>query len=315
MADGDLRYRLLRQMLLLLLVLSPCLSAVSATVPFSEYQKQEWQVEDGLPQSELRAITQVPGGRLLIATYGGVASFDGLRFSPIHVDATDRAASEAVNSLLVSRRGDLWIGTDDRGIIRQTAGTAINVSEQAGLYQERIRGLFEDSTGTIWAATDDGIERITVHGGTQSVQLLAKLGPVSGDITTPFAEDGHGGIFALTSDGVFHLTARGLHTHVLEHHELHNKITGDAVAIYYDRRGVLWIGLRDGLVRLIPSVGKAARKAGDEYTQEVVAGFKKEVTALVGDSPGEYMGRYDQPGIVPRLWFEFFLLDNQRWPG
>jgi hypothetical protein len=95
----------LRQMLLLPLALSPCLAAVSATVPLSEYQKQEWQVEDGLPQSELRAITQIPGGRLLIATYGGVASFDGLRFSPIHVDATDPAASEAVNSLLVSRGG------------------------------------------------------------------------------------------------------------------------------------------------------------------------------------------------------------------
>jgi signal transduction histidine kinase/ligand-binding sensor domain-containing protein len=297
MADEDLRHRLFRQMLLLLLVLSPCLSAVSATVSLSEYQKQEWQVEDGLPQSELRAITQVPGGRLLIATYGGVASFDGLRFSPIHVDATDRAASEAVNSLLVSRSGDLWIGTDDRGIILQTAGAAINVSEQAGLYQERIRGLFEDSTGTIWAATDDGIERITVHGGTQTVQLLAKLGPVSGDITTPFAEDGHGGIFVLTSDGVFHLTSRGVHTHVVEHHELHNKATGDAVAIYYDRRGVLWIGLRDGLVRLTPSPGKATRNAGDEYTQEAVAGFKKEVTALVGDNQGNMWVGTDDQGL------------------
>src|SRR5271155_2718515 len=120
----------LRQMLLLQLAVSCCFPAMSATVRLSEYQKQEWQVEDGLPQGEVRAITQVPGGRLLIATYGGVASFDGLRFSPIHVDATDRAASEAVNALLVSRSGDLWIGTDDRGIIRQTAGAAINVSEQ-----------------------------------------------------------------------------------------------------------------------------------------------------------------------------------------
>ena len=239
-------------------------------------------MEDGLPQSELRAITQVPGGRLLIATYGGVASFDGLRFSPIRVDAKDPAASEPVNSLLLSRSGDLWIGTDDRGIIRQTAGTAVNVSEQAGFYQERIRGLFEDARGTIWAATHDGIQRITVRGGTQSVELLDRLGPVSGDITTPFAEDGHGGIFVLTSDGVFHLTARGVHTHILEHHQLHHKTTGDAVGIYYDRRGVLWIGLRDGLLRLTPSAGKGA----EEYTQEDVPGFRSEVTALVGDYQG-----------------------------
>jgi signal transduction histidine kinase/ligand-binding sensor domain-containing protein len=249
-------------------------------VRLSEYQKQEWQVEDGLPQSELRAITQVPGGRLLIATYGGVASFDGLRFSPIRVDAKDPAASEPVNSLLLSRSGDLWIGTDDRGIIRQTAGTAVNVSEQAGFYQERIRGLFEDATGTIWAATHDGIERITVHGGTQSVELLDRLGPVSGDITTPFAEDGRGGIFVLTSDGVFHLTARGVHTHILEHHQLHHKKKGDAVGIYYDRRGVLWVGLRDGLVRLIPGKGT------DEYTQEEVPEFRSEVTVLAGDYQG-----------------------------
>jgi signal transduction histidine kinase/ligand-binding sensor domain-containing protein len=264
-----------------LLVLGPgcCLPAVSATVQLSEYQKQEWQVEDGLPQSELRAITQVPGGRLLIATYGGVASFDGLRFSPIRVDAKDPAASEPVNSLLLSRSGDLWIGTDDRGIIRQTAGTAVNVSEQAGFYQERIRGLFEDAAGTIWAATHDGIQRITVHGGTQSIELLNQLGPVSGDITTPFAEDGRGGIFVLTSDGVFHLTSRGVHTHILEHHQLHHKTTGDAVGIYYDRHGVLWVGLRDGLVRLTPSAGKGTEK----YTQEEVPGFRYEVTALVGD--------------------------------
>ncbi len=282
-------------MVLLLLAINGCLPARSANVRLSEYQKQEWQVEDGLPQSELRAITQVPGGRLLIATYGGVASFDGLHFGPIRVDPKDPAASEPVNALLVSRSGDLWIGTDDRGIIRQTGGAAINISEQAGFYQERIRGLFEDSTGTIWAATHDGIERITVHGGTQSIELLDKLGPVSGDITTPFAEDGRGGIFVLTSDGVFHLTARGVHTHVLQHHELHHLRTGDAVAIYYDRRGVLWVGLRDGLVRLTPSVGRTTRTAGDEYTQEVVPGFSNEVTALVGDYQGNmWVGTHNQ---------------------
>jgi len=280
----------LRRILLFLLAVSCCLRAISATVRLSEYQKQEWQVEDGLPQSELRAITQVPGGRLLIATYGGVAAFDGLHFSPIRVDAKDPAASEPVNCLLVSRSGDLWIGTDDRGIIRQTAGAAINVSEQAGFYQERIRGLFEDSSGTIWAATHDGIERITVHGSTQSIELLDQLGPVSGDITTPFAEDGRGGLFVLTSAGVFHLTARGVHTHVLQHHQLHHLSTGDAVAIYYDRHGILWIGLRDGLVRLTPT-----HKTGAEYTQEIVPGFKNEVTALVGDYHGDmWVGTYNE---------------------
>ncbi|HTZ58366.1 MAG TPA: two-component regulator propeller domain-containing protein [Acidobacteriaceae bacterium] len=280
------RRTLLPWLVLVLLAQGGVLSAAAANVRLSEYQKQEWQVEDGLPQSELRAITQVPGGRLLIATYGGVASFDGLHFSPIRVDAKDPAASEPVNALLVSRSGDLWIGTDDRGLIRQSGGTAINVSEQAGFYQERIRGLFEDSTGVIWAATNDGIQRITIHGSSQSIELLDNLGPVSGDITTPFAEDGHGGIFVLTSDGVFHLTQHGMHTHVIAHHQQHHLRTGDAVAIYRDRHNVLWVGLRDGVVRLVPVTGKAGRQGGEEYLQEAVPGFKNEVTALVSDYQG-----------------------------
>jgi signal transduction histidine kinase/ligand-binding sensor domain-containing protein len=275
-------------------MLSCALPAVCEQIELSQYQKQEWQVEDGLPQSELRAITQVPGGRLLIATYGGVASFDGLHFSPIRVDAQDPAASEAVNSLLVSRSGDLWLGTDDRGIIRQTGSAAINVSEQAGFFGERIRGLFEDSTGTIWAATHDGIERITIHGSTQTVELLAKLGPVSGDITTPFAEDGRGGIFVLTSNGLFHLSAGTEHAHALEHHKLHHVGTGDAVGIYCDRTGVLWVGLRDGLIRMTPTE-KAPGKTRAEYKQEVISGFKKEVTSLVGDVRGNlWVGTYNQ---------------------
>jgi ligand-binding sensor domain-containing protein/signal transduction histidine kinase len=264
-------------------VLLCCPGLVAATINLSEYQKQEWQVEDGLPQSQLRAIAQVPGGHLLIGTYGGMASFDGLRFSPIQVDGKDGAASEAVNALLVSRNGNLWIGTDGRGVIRQTAHGSINVSEQAGLYDERVRGLLEDAEGNIWAATQSGIERISVLEETQSVHLLSQLGPVSGDIVTPFAEDGRGGLFILTSQGLFHSTARGVHRHVLEGHQLHHTAMGDAVAIYQDRDGILWVGLRDGLVRLVPAI---AHKDSDEYAQEPVPGFGNVVTTLTGDHEG-----------------------------
>src|ERR1700761_4132298 len=49
----------------------------------SEYQKQNWQVEDGLPESNVRQIAQAPDGRLLLATFSGVLTFDGQRFGTI----------------------------------------------------------------------------------------------------------------------------------------------------------------------------------------------------------------------------------------
>jgi hypothetical protein len=52
-----------------------CLMAVVAhaasaptTLRLSEYQKQDWQVEDGLPENYVRMITQRPDGVLLLAT-------------------------------------------------------------------------------------------------------------------------------------------------------------------------------------------------------------------------------------------------------
>ena len=55
------------------------LHAGTATRALSEYQKQDWGVEDGLPQGNVRTIVQDPTGVLLIGTGGGMATFDGLR--------------------------------------------------------------------------------------------------------------------------------------------------------------------------------------------------------------------------------------------
>jgi hypothetical protein len=51
-------------------------TAVYAAPPISalirsEYQKQNWQVEDGLPENNIRMIAQRPDGALLLATASG----------------------------------------------------------------------------------------------------------------------------------------------------------------------------------------------------------------------------------------------------
>jgi hypothetical protein len=67
----------------------------------------------------------------------------------MQVDAQDTVASEAVNAVLYERHGDFGLA--------QTAAesfatwlqqmTPVNVREQAGLFQERVRGMFEDDQG------------------------------------------------------------------------------------------------------------------------------------------------------------------------
>jgi ligand-binding sensor domain-containing protein/signal transduction histidine kinase len=236
--------------------------ASPATQALSEYQKQDWGVEDGLPQGNVRTIVQDASGRLLIGTGGGMTTFDGLRFTPVRVDAHDPVANEPVNAVLYSRSGDLWIGTDDRGVIHRKGGRAIHVSEDAGLTQERVRDMVEDRDGVIWVGTQNGVERIVG----ERIECLTALGLVPGDFTTSFAEDGAGGMFIVTVKGLFHWTKGAARAVTLHHPEL-----GVVTAVYSDSGGPVWVGMQHGLLKLIN--GK----------DEVVPGTHGPVSAILAD--------------------------------
>jgi signal transduction histidine kinase/ligand-binding sensor domain-containing protein len=252
-------------------LLSTWVSALpgSPTTALSEYQKQDWQVEDGLPQSNVRAIAQVPGGPLLIGTSGGLVSFDGLHFSPIKVDASDDLANEPINALLISHAGLLWIGTDDRGVVRQKGKETIALSEDSGFHQERIRALAEDQSGTIWVATQNGVERIR----NEKIERLTSLGLISGDITSPFAEDGRGNMFILTSKGLFLWRPSGVQSFPFHNH------LGDVTAAYSRGKDTVWIGFSGGLVTLTV-------QPDGSYTQTQQQNIRGPVRVLLQDSDG-----------------------------
>src|SRR5260370_17810602 len=68
----------------LLFVCFVAVIASAATTPtalrLSEYQKQDWQVEDGLPENYVRIIAQPPHGVFLLANPPRAAHFDGHDF-------------------------------------------------------------------------------------------------------------------------------------------------------------------------------------------------------------------------------------------
>src|SRR5262245_24470530 len=75
-----------------------------------------------LPQLTIRAITQTQDGYLWIRTYNGLIRFDGVRSIKYDLAHTPRLSSDGVYCLYEDRLGDLWIGTDDGGVIRYREG-------------------------------------------------------------------------------------------------------------------------------------------------------------------------------------------------
>lgn len=261
----------------LLLLLFTCTTAVyaapSSKLQLSEYQKQEWQVEDGLPENNVRMVSQRADGTLLIATSLGIATFDGQHFQTFPIEVAGIIANEAVNAILPEGNEDLWIGTDGRGVLHHTRSGTINISERAGHYNERIRMFYRDSGGTLWIATQNGIERFA----NDRLETISGTGMISGDITTPFAEDGHGGMFFVTSSGLFHWNDG-----VAKPYPLQLPASDAAVAVYRDPQQRIWVGTMKHVVQLIP------RKAGahdtrPQFEQLVRGTVTGPVTVLLGD--------------------------------
>jgi ligand-binding sensor domain-containing protein/signal transduction histidine kinase len=246
----------------------------------SEYQKHDWQVEDGLPENNVRMIAQRPDGTLLIATSSGIDSFDGLHFYPLPRNGSSKGSSlrdnEAVNAILPVGKDDLWIGTDGRGVLHQTASGTVNISEQAGHFNERIRMLHMDSGGVLWIATQNGVERYSHN----HLDAITEAGMISGDITTPFADDGYGGMFFVTSSGLFHWR-----NGVAESYSLKLAKSDLPVAVYRDEKQRIWVGTTAHLVQLIPRAAET-QSLPPQFNPQVRAAIKGPVSVLLGDASG-----------------------------
>src|SRR5438270_9435119 len=88
-----------------------------------KYVSRVWRTQDGLPESRIRAIAQTPDGYLWIATPGGLARFDGVRFVVYSRTNTPSMTDENIRALGVARDGSLWIATDGGGLLHYRDGS------------------------------------------------------------------------------------------------------------------------------------------------------------------------------------------------
>src|SRR5262245_6867405 len=117
-----------------------------------------------LPQVTFRAILQTRDGYLWIGTYNGLIRFDGVRSIKFDVANTRALSSDAVYVLHEDRSGDLWIGTDDGGLIRYRAGEVQSFGATQGLAANEVRAICEDRDGRLWVGTRRGLfHRVEDH--------------------------------------------------------------------------------------------------------------------------------------------------------
>ncbi len=174
-----------------------CFSAVAkpARLSLSDYFTETWSTRAGLPHNSINSIAQSKDGYIWIATWEGLARFNGREFklftrteipglpdsglrSLIAMDNGDLyivgsrggialrsqsqwqtlpQSSAMINHALVTEQGELWLALEGQGVVyRASESTAeVKLLDKLSAYR-----LLQDGTGVIWAATSDGLYQI-----------------------------------------------------------------------------------------------------------------------------------------------------------
>ena len=168
----------------------------------AEYADVGYGLDDGLSSLELTDVQQTPDGYIWVGGYSGLYRFDGNRFHRVNLG--DGVSS--ITTLYVDTSGDLWVGTNDVGLVKYVISTGEVKSYDLswGLPSESIRSLCEDRDGTMYIGTVSSMASISKSG---IVGINDNDSRLMGIISMDADEEGN--IVGVTESGVLFLMRGG----------------------------------------------------------------------------------------------------------
>jgi len=136
------------------------LTSSLAQSPPTRYLSDSWTTEKGLPQNSVTSIIQTRDGYLWVGTFGGLARFDGLKFTIFDAGNSPGLKSNRITALFEDRAGVLWIGTEQNGLSRYEGDRFTTYMTNDGLPGNYIQSIGEDAMGGLWIATSNGLARL-----------------------------------------------------------------------------------------------------------------------------------------------------------
>jgi len=149
-------------------------SALDPALPAERYTVTRWNADDGLPHSQIHAISQDEDGFLWVSTWEGTVRFDGREFREIgRLDSPDgrRLASRL---LWPDADGSMLVGVEHLGLVRVPAKGDARPACTRFPALEAMR-MARGIDGVPWVAARDGLYRLLPGGDCTRVDQGERL--------------------------------------------------------------------------------------------------------------------------------------------
>ncbi len=216
--------------------------ALDPSKPITQYIHEVWQTKEGLPEVSVGALAFTNDGYLWVGTQGGLARFDGVRFTVFDRGNSPGLRSNYIRSLAANPDGSLWVGTDS-GLCLLKDGTIRPYKRADGYYDRSIRALRIDSQGALWIGTS-GAGAGRLKDG-QLTRYTRKEG-LSGDHVTCIEQTSDGSIWISTSTGL-----NSLKDGQIRNYTTREGLPNNLVHTLLATKGEdLWVGTASGLCEM-----------------------------------------------------------------
>lgn len=236
---------------------------------------------DGLPNDIVNSFVKDKNNVVWVASNSGLHKYDGGKgFSKVQ-----GISSSLIKSLLIDSKGNLWIGSADKGVYVMSAdGKIKNYDKAHGLSSSNVSLVFESDNGTIFIGTIGG-------GVSKYLPALEANGYKGPWFQTIGIEQGLSSnrVFSMIQDrekNIWIGTSLNLNQYFDEQFEIYGGQEGLENSLVWsviqDKKGNYWLGTEGGLVNF--ELGENTNKS--KFTKVTGQANVSNTTALYQDING-----------------------------